>query len=140
MIAHPASLVKSSNEKIAKKSLVFQHLYNQTFKNKFLINYLSKNRLSEKNYIVRWKNYLSFWKQKALIFKKLALILSPDDFEGVGSHFSVPSLPSSSRLSCPEGKGTKNVLNRAESVASASREPTQLGGSPGRFCYCWHSR
>ena len=32
MIAHPASLAKSSNEKFAKKSLIFQHLFHQTSK------------------------------------------------------------------------------------------------------------
>ena len=32
MIAHPASLAKSSNEKFAKKSLIFQYLYHQTSK------------------------------------------------------------------------------------------------------------
>ena len=32
MIAHPASLAKSSNEKFDQKSVIFQHLHNQTSK------------------------------------------------------------------------------------------------------------
>ena len=136
MIAHPASLAKSSIEKFAKKSLIFQHLHHQTSQKQVPHHFSKQNQVVREKLHPKIEKIVIIWKQKALIFKKLALILSPDDFEGVGSHFSVPSLPSSSRLSCPEGKGTKNVLNRAEPVSSASRELSQLGRSPGRFCYC----
>ena len=43
MIAHPASLAKSSIEKFAKKSLIFQHLYNQTSK-KQVFHHLPKQK------------------------------------------------------------------------------------------------
>ena len=49
MIAHPASLAKSSNEKFAKKSLIFQHLYHQTSKEQVF------HHLPEQEQVVRQK-------------------------------------------------------------------------------------
>jgi hypothetical protein len=49
MIAHPASLAKSSNEKFAKKSLIFQHLYHQTSKKRVSLH------LPKQNQVVREK-------------------------------------------------------------------------------------
>ena len=43
MIAHPASLAKSSTKKFAKKSLIFHHLYHQTAK-KQVSYHLSKQK------------------------------------------------------------------------------------------------